>query len=78
MKKIIYILAALFAVSSCIYPFSPDVMGTGEGLVVEGDVLIGDISVFTLSSVRPLNGDVTSQPNGTVWVEDEQGNKYKS
>ncbi|MBR4788873.1 MAG: DUF4249 family protein [Bacteroidales bacterium] len=78
MKKTIYILAALLAVSSCIYPFSPDVMGTGEGLVVEGDVLIGDISVFSLSSVSPLNGDATSRPNGTVWVEDEFGNKYKS
>lgn len=78
MKKTFIILAALLAVSSCIYPFSPDVMGAGEGLVVEGDVLIGDISVFSLGSVRPLNGDATSRPNGTVWIEDEFGNKYKS
>ncbi len=78
MKKSIYILAALLAVSSCIYPFSPDVLGTGEGLVVEGDVLVGDVSVFSLGSVRPLNGDAASLPNGTVWVEDDRGGTYKS
>lgn len=68
-------IVALVAVS-CIYSFDPNLDSDGGGLVVEGDILIGDTTTVTLSLVEPLDGSSAGLVSGTVWVEDSEGDVY--
>ena len=78
MKKLFYIFSALAVVSSCIYPFEPDALPQGGQLVVEGDIVLGDISVIKLSAVDPIRGTAGEQPRGDAYIEDDKGGVYRS
>lgn len=76
MKKFLAITAMALAIAGCIYPFDPEVSASDStGLVVEGDILIGDLARINLSCVRPF-GEPGRGVNGNVWIEDEDGNIY--
>jgi len=50
-------LAAAMLSISCIYPYDPQIEREAEPrLVVEGDILVGDVSRFTVSSTYSLDG----------------------
>ena len=83
MKKVLFILA-VFAVSSCVYPFTPDISQISDGrIVIEGDIILGTESTFTLSRIADLDAskeemDNMSHPKGEVWVESSDGKKYNA
>ena len=56
MRKIlihIMLLMVTVAVSSCVYPFEPELdKSAGRNLVIEGDLLIGSFSYIRLTKVR--------------------------
>lgn len=82
MKKTLLILVAAVAVA-CTYPFTPDLPGACERqLVVEGNICIGETSVFRIGAVQPLSDGpfVNLQGEGIVRaelaVEDDAGVRY--
>lgn len=76
MRRLIYLgIVALIAVS-CIYSFDPSLDSDAGGLVVEGDIIIGDTTTVTLSLVENLDGTSTGSVSGSVWVEDSEGGAY--
>jgi hypothetical protein len=77
MKKILTLVIAAITAVGCVYEFTPDIVpGDATGLVVEGDIIIGDISRFTLGSIEPLSGAEVAPVRGWVWVEDDAGGEY--
>ena len=77
MKKILLLAIAAMTSVSCVYEFTPDILPADtKGLVVEGDIIIGDESSFTLSSIEPLSGEKVAPVRGWVWVEDDAGGEY--
>lgn len=82
MRKIllhIMLFMAAAAVSSCIYPFEPEIdRSAGRYLVVEGDILIGEECGFSLGYMAYMDEDFSSVPvRSTVQVESESGKVYK-
>ena len=76
---IIALVISALVLSGCVYPFdiNTDSEGKAGGLVVEGDLLIGDVSTITLSTVQPLDGKLlTPWFDASVWAEDDQGREY--
>ena len=50
MKKFLYLTSLALALAGCIYPFDAGVATEDSGgLVVEGDILIGDLARVSLS-----------------------------
>lgn len=80
MKKILFSLLLLGAVTSCIYSYDPDISDSevNDILVVDGEIIIGDTSVFQLSRVSSITETVPATPRGRAWVEDDAGNRYNS
>ena len=77
MRKILVLAIAALVAFGCVYEFEPDIRtDDAKGLVVEGDILIGDVSSFTLSSIEPLSGDDVAPVRGWVWIEDDAGGEY--
>lgn len=81
MKKYIYILIIASAlVSSCVYTFEPKGVEQQEGiLVIEGDINIGDESVFVLSksvNVDDSEAETASLAASDIYIEAETGAKY--
>ena len=77
MRKILVLAIAALVAFGCVYEFEPDIRtDDAKGLVVEGDILIGDVSSFTLSSIEPLSGDNVAPVRGWVWIEDDAGGEY--
>ena len=78
MKRFFILAIAVAALAGCIYPFDLDDSYYEGGLVVEGDILVGDTTRVTLSTVQPLSGKtVDNVVRGTVWVEGEDGKEYR-
>lgn len=76
MKKFLLMTSIALALVGCIYPYDAEVSESdANGLVVEGDILIGDVARITLSCVRPLDENAKGV-SGNVWIEDEDGNQY--
>ncbi len=76
---IIALVISALVLSGCVYPFdiNTDSEGKAGGLVVEGDLLIGDVSTITLSTIQPLDGKIlTPWFDASVWAEDDQGREY--
>lgn len=72
--------ASILAAASCIYPFDANVEGVADRLVIEGDMIVGEMSQVRLSYMYPLNAtttDIQSPPLGDAYFEDEQGTVYK-
>lgn len=77
MKKILTLVIAAMSAVGCVYEFTPDIRpGDTKGLVVEGDILIGDVSTFTLSCIESLSGEESAPVRGWVWIEDDSGKEY--
>ncbi len=92
MKKLFAYIFLGVMLGSCIYPYTPELESDPERtLVVDGQILVGGISTFRLNYLTPLtswysllhdspqdgyNGYTSWIPFGTVWVEDEEGNRY--
>ena len=74
MKKFFILCLALVAVS-CIYPFTPEVQDGSGALVIEGDILVGRVSVFNISRTLPISNPTAEpyHPSGKVWVENDAG-----
>lgn len=80
MKKIFYLFAAL-TLSSCIYPYTPEIdeRDYTQSLVIDANILLGNTSTITLSYLQPLDIDhslVYGRPKGEVYLEDSEGGKY--
>ena len=76
---IVALIISALVLSGCVYPFDMNTDSEGEagGLVVEGDLLIGDVSKITLSTVQQLNGkSLPIQFHASIWAEDDQGCEY--
>lgn len=72
MRKIISFVALLAAAVSCIYPFDAQFPSeVAERLVVDGDILIGEITRINISYLQPIGGNSVTPDNvmATVWVE---------
>ncbi|MBR4134715.1 MAG: DUF4249 family protein [Bacteroidales bacterium] len=81
MRKIlihIMLLMVTVAVSSCVYPFEPELdKSSGRNLVIEGDLLIGSFSYIRLSYMSYLDEDLAEwDVKAEVRAEDEKGNMY--
>lgn len=81
MRKIlihIMLLMVTVAVSSCVYPFEPELdKSAGRNLVIEGDLLIGSFSYIRLSYMSYLDEDLAEwDVKAEVRAEDEKGNMY--
>jgi hypothetical protein len=82
VKKLsIYTLIAVPAavIYSCITPFTPDgLKTTGGTLVIEGDIILNDVTKVILSHTIPLSDDnaVDYVLDADVWVENEHGVRY--
>jgi hypothetical protein len=79
-KRALYmILWMAAAASSCVYPFEPDVKSSaGRNLVIEGDILIGDISTIQLGYMAYLDEDYYELAvPAEVQVESESGKVYQ-
>ncbi len=80
MKKFYLPALILAMVSSCIYPYDPDLEDrSDEVVVIEGSIVIGGNATARLSKMSPLSGSATpAYVTGTVTVEDDGGNVYAS
>lgn len=84
MKKTLISLtvsAAILALAtvSCIYPFTPEPQDGSGALVIEGDILLGELTVVKVSYTAPVDAPETAAvpPAAEVWVEDDSGETYK-
>ena len=80
MKKIIYLLAVI-TLSSCVYPYTPDIDDSQveQSLVIDANILLGNTSTIILSYLQPLDLEhsiVYGRPQGEVYLEDSDGDKY--
>lgn len=81
-KRYNHILIALAFISfavSCITPFEPKgVADIDNMLVIEGDIIVNDTTIVTVSYSQSLNNTaaITYVNNAQVWVEDQNGAKY--
>lgn len=83
MKKTLLTILAAAVACACTYPFTPDLPESGDRqLVVEGNLVIGEISPIRLSVVHPLDA-FTLAPSADdgitraeIRVEDNRGGKY--
>jgi len=84
MKRYLLIVsAALLMLSGCTYPYETELSSEYGGVVIEGEILIGDYSDFTMSRRFSLSSDEeeiikSSYVPAEFSVEDSQGKIYKS
>lgn len=82
MKRLTYILSAMLAAVSCVYPFSVDMNEVHtDSIVIEGDIIIGGTSHFKMSEMLEIEGASNLQPGdvpATFIVEDDKGGSYKA
>ncbi len=84
MKKFAaYILAGCMAMS-CIYPYEAELDSIAGTLVVEGDIILGDYSSFTVSWATSVDGVLFNDTGfgfgygfGNIWVENEHGDVFR-
>ena len=80
MTRLAALAATLLSAAACIYPFEVEISHNGEWpLVVEGDILLGDISSVSLSHVRPFDADPNDFQNfyATGYIEAEDGTRIE-
>ena len=77
MRNFFAYLGLCLTVVSCIYPFNPELPDqVNRAVVIEGNILIGEMSTATLRYLLPLSGKQNGYPMGTAYVEDDQGKVY--
>lgn len=79
------LLAVMTAATSCVYDYNPQIEGEGGYVIVEGDIVIGDISSIKLSySWTLVDTLATSEERMTVLygsrmhIEDSNGGRYEN
>ena len=73
---LLLVLAA--AVSSCVYDFNPDLSGEEGYLVVDGDIVLGDVSSFTIQRSSRLDSwDAAPVSVNRLTVEASDGTTYE-
>jgi hypothetical protein len=80
-KHLIPGLLLLAALSSCIYDYTPDYQGVSGFLVVEGDVIIGEVCEFRVFPSTTLDDDAVMTTTGypvSARVETDNGKTYGS
>ena len=82
MKKSLAILSVLMLVTSCIYPYVPDISDEYGRIVIEGDISLGTVSHFSASQVVPFDANYYTASSIGVYkasfkVEAENGLVYK-
>ena len=83
MKRLFITLAeVLLLASACTYPYETVLDTESEGIVIEGEILIGDVAEFAMSRKFPLSSDYDEiEQNIYVpadfTVEDSQGRLYE-
>lgn len=80
MKRVASLLSILFLFASCEYDFKPDIDVEKTLYAIEGDILIGRWSYFTVTKVVPMSSDSfvdQNQVSATFRVEDDEGVVYK-
>ena len=75
------LIALAAVIAGCTYPYEAELDTDGGGIVIEGEILIGDVSEFTMSRLFPLEATyediVASAPVNAVFsVEDSDGKVY--
>ena len=89
MKKrwfVLLFLAVAAAVGSCVYNFDPQIDGEGGYMVVEGNIVIGEISQIRLSYSWSLVDTLATKDEermrilrqSKMHVEDSRGGRYES
>ena len=78
MKVRPFILTALLC-ASCIYPYDMEIPAQAWALTVDGDILIGEVSVFRLGRLSPLDGKGDDQTPiwALCWIENDEGTVYR-
>ena len=81
MKKSLVILSVLMLLSSCIYPYTPDISDEYGRVVIEGDISLGTVSHFTANQVVPFDANYYTASSIGVYkasfkVEAENGAVY--
>ncbi|MBR5053959.1 MAG: DUF4249 family protein, partial [Bacteroidales bacterium] len=76
--KYIFVWMIAAAVSSCVYPFEPELdKSAGRNLVIEGDLLIGSYSLIRLGYMSYLDEDIAEWAvKAEVRAEDDRGNRF--
>lgn len=80
MKRIATIMALCLVAVSCVYPYEPDFTGTSGGLVIDGDMLIGAESTFSLHFAKGIDEGYLEEeyPVGRLWIESATGETYEA
>ncbi|MDO5442982.1 MAG: DUF4249 family protein [Bacteroidia bacterium] len=81
-KSIISFIACAFAAVSCVYPYDAEIGGGSDDLVIEGDIFIGSVSEFEVSTLMPVSSpkfseEVVEHPDSHVWVENSEGEVFE-
>lgn len=76
-KHLLSMILLIGALVSCVYPFEPELNKETRKLVIEGDIVLGDITVVKLSYMAYLD-ERSPEPmyNCEVKVQDSAGNEY--
>ena len=71
---------AALALSSCVYPFNPDIETSDSRIVVEGSISIGATSTFKFARVLPFSENYADARNleMTGYIEGEDGTRMES
>ena len=81
MKYLYCTLLLLAGISSCTYPYDPDISSeTERTLIVDGEILVGGMSTIRLNYLTDLDELNTNlrHPQGKAWIEDREGNRYEA
>lgn len=78
-RNLIFILAALLAATGCIYDFSAELPDSDRRVVIEGDLMLGQVSTVNISYVTAIGnqGGRYVQKFGSAWVLAEDGTRYE-
>lgn len=81
MKYLYCGLLLLAGITSCTYPYDPDISKeTEKTLIVDGEILVGGMSTIRLNYLTDLDELYTNvmHPRGKAWIEDREGNRYEA
>lgn len=83
---LLFILVVTGVLGSCIYDFNPQVDGEGGYMIVDGDIIIGEVSKIRLSYSWSLVDTTATQDEermrilyqSKMHIEDSQGRRYEN
>lgn len=76
--RILSLAALLISAASCVYPFEADLPASEKSIVIEGNILVGEVCTFTMSYTINLNDKSSTEwPSGKIWIECEDGKVYE-